>query len=130
MPQNTHDVPHRSRLPRCSRCFQLRVLPRVASDGLFHVAQHAKRARTSVQLAYTARPLAGPSVPLGWAGLTHAKAPTPPASQPSARQAPPLRPICLYLSSPSKAASLRPSLTSRSAPSSSYNIQPSPSEPP
>ena len=118
MPQNTHDVPYRSRLPRCSRCFQLRVLPRVARDGLFRVAQHAKRAlRTSVP----------------WAGLgSRTQRPhPPPTSQPSAKRPRSAPSVSIYPAprKPPPSAPASP-LPPRSAPSSSYNIQPSPSEPP
>ena len=58
---------------------------------------HSMQKGPSEPLGSSARSLVGPSVPLGWAVLTHAKAPTPPASQPSARQAPPLRPTSVSI---------------------------------
>ena len=40
-------APHRSRRPRCSRCFQRGVLPRVARDGLPRVGTTCKKASLS-----------------------------------------------------------------------------------
>ena len=107
--QDTNDLPHRSRRPRRSRCFQRRVLPRVARD----VGTACKKAPSKLpaqQLASVSRPRA-PQSALGGAGCAHAR--EDPKRSPSARpprpsplpSAPPPLP-CIYLST--SAAAKRP----------------------
>ena len=93
-----HDVgdPHRSRLPRCSRCFHRRVLPRVARDG--HVGAACKKAQRLVCL-YRGHTRATAPWQAGCAHAREAYAKPPQATplHPSPPPAPPLHPIYLYL---------------------------------